>query len=183
MSLQSWLSPSLKTSSKRPLEILVNDTNQSSPSHSSPKKRKFSKELSQTAFNWYVLDTDKSKWFCKVCREAKNDTAYAREHEIPSKTTNHARHAASQAHLTAVTRSKLKDLRPFQTIVAKQLDAEEQNMLGNFYIIAYHLAKRELPKSEFAYQNCYICLNTIETSFHHIQVTKVSQNFKVLFQV
>lgn len=59
---------------------------------SSPSKKRFTKELNQDSFSWYKLDAE-GKWHCSVCREAKIESAYARGHDTPAKTTNHSRHA------------------------------------------------------------------------------------------
>ena len=61
-------------------------------SESSPTKKKFLKELNQKSFDWYKQD-ESGKWHCTICRLAKIDSAYARGHDMPSKTTNHTRHA------------------------------------------------------------------------------------------
>lgn len=85
MSLENWLlglSPKPGTKRKADAEF-------EAPS----PKRKFTKELSQNSFDWYVLD-EAGLWHCSVCREAKNDSAYAKGHENPAKTTNHSRHAS-----------------------------------------------------------------------------------------
>jgi hypothetical protein len=51
----------------------------------SPPKKKFSKEMSQDSFNWYMQD-ESGKWHCTLCRSAQFDNAYAKGHDTPAKT-------------------------------------------------------------------------------------------------
>ena len=88
MSLTSWLKiGSPKSGSKRKLP------EESDKGNESPSKRKFSKELNQDSFDWYIKD-DEGKWHCTLCRNGKFDIPYARGHDQPRKTTNHARHSS-----------------------------------------------------------------------------------------
>ena len=67
---------------------------ENAPESESPSK-KFTKEVTQTSFDWYSQD-ETGKWHCSICRQAKVDGAYSRGHDTPAKTTNHARHAACE---------------------------------------------------------------------------------------
>lgn len=85
MSLDSWLKGTgSKPGSKRKTDDAV---------ETSPFKRKFTKEMSQDSFSWYIQDSE-GIWHCSVCREAKHDNPYSRRHTEKAKTTNHRRHAA-----------------------------------------------------------------------------------------
>ena len=87
MSLSAWLKgDSPKPSSKRKLDDAESDSN-------SPAK-KFSKKLTQKDFDWYIKIDD--KYCCKLCRDAKQNGAYALGHDKTNKTTNHVRHAQSK---------------------------------------------------------------------------------------
>lgn len=84
MSLTSWLKGEMpKPSSKRKYEDDAEVV--------STPQRKFKKANCQKSYDWYIVDSD-GVWHCSVCRNAKLDTAYARGHDVPAKTTNHDRH-------------------------------------------------------------------------------------------
>ncbi|MEW8546314.1 MAG: hypothetical protein AB2693_22585 [Candidatus Thiodiazotropha sp.] len=85
MSLDSWLcGTGAKPGYKRKADEAA---------ESGPPKKKFVKEVNQNSFDWYKQD-ESGLWHCTVCREAKIDSAYARGHDKPAKTTNHSRHAS-----------------------------------------------------------------------------------------
>jgi hypothetical protein len=68
MAMQAWLKgESPKPGSKRKSD---DDADQS------PAKRKFTKELHQDSFDWYLKD-ESGKWHCSICRAAKSSNAYA----------------------------------------------------------------------------------------------------------
>ena len=97
MSIAEWLlGSSPKPSSKRKIPELESDSDLS-VSASPIKSRKFTKKLNQKDFEWYI-QVD-GKYFCKLCRDAKQNSAYAIGHDKASKTTNHRRHAASKCFL------------------------------------------------------------------------------------
>ena len=84
MSLSGWLKgESPKPGRKRKLEL----ENTESPA------KKFVKSMNQASFLWYVQD-ENQLWHCKICRQAKLDTPYAKGHKVPAKTTNHTRHSS-----------------------------------------------------------------------------------------
>ena len=88
MSLQSWLTGggTPKPGAKRKRDSETTDNIEIEP----PKK-KFSKEMNQTSFEWYIMD-EGGKWHCTLCRTAIIETAYAIGHDKPAKTTNHILH-------------------------------------------------------------------------------------------
>ena len=95
--MEKWLidlGPKPGTHSKRKAEDV--------PESESPNKR-FTKEVSQSSFDWYKQD-EVGKWHCSVCRLAKVNGAYARGHDTPAKTTSHTRHSA----FLQITRTELK---------------------------------------------------------------------------
>jgi len=81
MSLDKWFG-----STSVPQKRKADDSVESSPA------KKYYKALSQNAFDWYKQD-DKGRWYCEPCRSSKYTNAYAKGHDVKSKTTNHARHA------------------------------------------------------------------------------------------
>lgn len=90
MSLDSWL----KGNSPKPgYKRKQNENDDSASSMDSPAKKRFTKSLNQSSFDWYVQDENKL-WHCRVCRNANIKNAYAKGHETVAKTTNHLRHAA-----------------------------------------------------------------------------------------
>ncbi|KAK6167147.1 hypothetical protein SNE40_021244 [Patella caerulea] len=136
--MEKWLSN--KTGS--PCSKLKLDENDD-PVFSTSSKKRFSKDLSQSSFDWYVLDGN-DKWHCKLCRTANSDNEYAKGHNIPAKTTNHICHSKSQGHIAAISTSKLREQMPLQQLIVKQLEKDEENIIG-YLKCAYYLAKNEKP--------------------------------------
>lgn len=89
MSLDSWL----KGSSPKPGYKRKQCDDDSVSLKDSPAKKRFTKSLNQSSFEWYVQDENKL-WHCRVCRNSNIKNAYATGHETAAKTTNHLRHAA-----------------------------------------------------------------------------------------
>ncbi len=67
MSIVSWLQGnSPKLGSKRKLS----DSEDSDKKNGTPSKKKFTKQLTQADFDWYIQDTE-GLLHCKLCRQAK----------------------------------------------------------------------------------------------------------------
>jgi hypothetical protein len=52
---------------------------------------------------------------------------------------------AADGHKLAIQKSSLKEQQPMKRIIEKKLSQDEENITG-YLKVAYHLAKRELPK-------------------------------------
>ncbi|KAL5005413.1 hypothetical protein ScPMuIL_018869 [Solemya velum] len=68
---------------------------------------------------------------------------------MPSKMTNHERHSATKEHLMTVTTSSLKPQAPMRKLIAEKV-IRDNDKITIYLKCAYHLAKRELPKSKFS---------------------------------
>ncbi|XP_052227215.1 zinc finger protein 862-like [Dreissena polymorpha] len=83
-----------------------------------------------------------------------NDSPYSNGHKVPSKTTNHTRHASSGQHINALKSSTLSAQKPMQTLLAKKLNKDDV-YATNLLKTAYHIAKRERPKEEMKHMLSY----------------------------
>lgn len=58
---------------------------------------------------------------------------------------------SAQEDMTAIERSKLKEQKPLQTLIANKLSKDDESVMVNLKC-AYYLAKQELPKHEMKHQ-------------------------------